>query len=229
MKTKDYIFCALDFSELEESINFTKKIKSQIGGIKLGLEFFTKNGVKGVEKFKKLGLPIFLDLKLHDIPNTVKQSLKNVLYLSPDYITVHLSGGYKMLAELKDITKETKIIGVSMLTSLNNEDLKKMGYNIGQEKFIENLVKTGVEAGVDGVVSSPKEVKRLKKVYKDLIFVTPGIRLPMHCKDDQKRIESPKFAVQAGSDILVIGRPITRSVDPLNSIKQIIENIENVK
>ena len=166
MKTKDYIFCALDFSELEESINFTKKIKSQIGGIKLGLEFFTKNGVKGVEKFKKLGLPIFLDLKLHDIPNTVKQSLKNVLYLSPDYITVHLSGGYKMLAELKDITKETKIIGVSMLTSLNNEDLKKMGYNIGQEKFIENLVKTGVEAGVDGVVSSPKEVKRLKKFIK---------------------------------------------------------------
>ena len=224
-ETKDYIFCALDFSELEESINFTK-IKSQIGGIKLGLEFFTKNGVKGVEKFKKLGLPIFLDLKLHDIPNTVKQSLKNVLYLSPDYITVHLSGGYKMLAELKDITKETKIIGVSMLTSLNNEDLKKWDI-ILTRKFIENLVKTGVEA-IDGVVSLQKEVKRLK-VYKDLIFVTPGIRLPMHCKDDQKRIESPKFAVQAGSDILVIGRPITRSVDPLNSIKQIIENIENVK
>ena len=89
----------------------------------------------------------------------MKQSLKNILYLSPDYITVHLSGGYKMLAELKDITKETKIIGVSMLTSLNDEDLTKMGYNIGQEKFVENLVKTGVEAGIDGIVSSPREVK----------------------------------------------------------------------
>ena len=226
METKKYIFCALDFSDLNQSILFTKKIKNHIGGIKLGLEFFTKNGPKGVEKIKEIGLPVFLDLKLHDIPNTVKQSLKNVLDLSPNYVTVHLSGGYKMLEELKDIKKDTKIIGVSMLTSLDDEDLKKMGYNIGQKIFIENLVKSGVEAGIDGIVSSPREVKELKKNYKNLIFVTPGIRLPSNSRDDQKRIESPRFAVKSGSNILVIGRPITTSKDPLNSIKKIIENIE---
>ena len=226
METKKYIFCALDFSDLNQSILFTKKIKNHIGGIKLGLEFFTKNGPKGVEKIKEIGLPVFLDLKLHDIPNTVKQSLKNVLDLSPNYVTVHLSGGYKMLEELKDIKKDTKIIGVSMLTSLDDEDLKKMGYNIGQKIFIENLVKSGVEAGIDGIVSSPREVKELKKNYKNLIFVTPGIRLPSNSRDDQQRMESPRFAVKSGSNILVIGRPITTSKDPLNSIKKIIENIE---
>jgi len=226
METKNYIFCALDFSDLEQTISFTKKIKDHVGGIKLGLEFFTKNGPRGVEKLKKMGLPIFLDLKLHDIPNTVKQSLRNVLDLSPNYVTVHLSGGYKMIQELKDIKQETKIIGISLLTSLNDEDLKNMGYNFGQKVFISNLVKAGVKAGVDGIVSSPKEVKELKKNYKDLIFVTPGIRLSTDKKDDQKRIESPRFAVQAGSNILVIGRPITKSKDPLKSIEKIIENID---
>ena len=131
-----------------------------------------------------------------------------------------------MIQELKDIKQETKIIGISLLTSLDDEDLKNMGYNFGQKVFISNLVKAGVKAGVDGIVSSPKEVKELKKNYKDLIFVTPGIRLSTHKKDDQKRIESPRFAVQAGSNILVIGRPITKSKDPLKSIEKIIENID---
>ena len=225
METKKYIFCALDFSELEKTISFTKIIKDHIGGIKLGLEFFTKNGIKGVEELKKIGLPIFLDLKLHDIPNTVKQSLKNVLDLSPNYVTVHLSGGLQMLEELKHIKKKTKIIGVSMLTNLDEYDLKRMGFNNGKKSFVDNLVKIGVKAGIDGIVSSPREVKYLKKKYRNLIFVTPGIRLPNHSKDDQKRIETPRFAVQAGSNILVIGRPITKSKNPLNSIEKIIENI----
>ena len=229
METKNYIFCALDFSDLEQTVTFAEKIKDHIGGIKLGLEFFTKNGPNGVEKMKKIGLPIFLDLKLHDIPNTVKQSFKNVLDLKPNYLTVHLSGGYKMIEELQGVKKETKIIGVSMLTSLDNEDLKKMGYNLGQKNFVHNLVKIGVEAGIDGIVSSPKEVKELRKEYGNLIFVTPGIRLPNDSNDDQKRIESPKLAVEVGSNILVIGRPITKSKDPLKSIKKITENINHGK
>ena len=108
METKKHIFCALDFSNLEHTLNFAKKIKDHIGGIKLGLEFFTKNGPLGVEKLKKIGLPIFLDLKLHDIPNTVKQSVKNVLDLSPNYVTVHLSGGLNMLEEITEMKKKNK-------------------------------------------------------------------------------------------------------------------------
>ena len=229
MEKKKLIFCALDFTNLEESINFTNKIKNHIGGVKLGLEFFTKNGPNGVEKIKKIGLPIFLDLKFHDIPNTVKQSIKNVLDLSPDYITVHLSGGYQMIKELNDIKRKTKIIGVSMLTSLDDKDLKNMGVNFGKQNFINNLVKIGVKAGIDGIVCSPKEVKYLKKSYKNLIFVTPGIRLPTENRDDQKRVESPKFAVEAGSDILVIGRSITKSKNPVNTLKKIVQNINDEK
>ena len=170
-----------------------------------------------------------MDLKFHDIPNTVKQSIKNVLDLSPDYITVHLSGGYQMIKELNDIKRKTKIIGVSMLTSLDDEDLKNMGVNFGKQNFINNLVKIGVKAGIDGIVCSPKEVKYLKKSYKNLIFVTPGIRLPTENRDDQKRVESPKFAVKAGSDILVIGRSITKSKNPVNTLKKIVQNINDEK
>ena len=135
MNTKRFIFCALDFTDLKKTLDFTEIIKNNVGGIKLGLEFFSKNGPQGVEKMKKFGLPIFLDLKLHDIPNTVKQSLKNVLSLEPDFLTVHLSGGYRMIEALQDIKKQTKIIGVSLLTSLDNEDLKNMGINIFTKYF----------------------------------------------------------------------------------------------
>jgi orotidine-5'-phosphate decarboxylase len=227
MNTKRFIFCALDFTDLKKTLDFTEIIKNNVGGIKLGLEFFSKNGPQGVEKMKKFGLPIFLDLKLHDIPNTVKQSLKNVLSLEPDFLTVHLSGGYKMIEVLNDIKKHTKIIGVSLLTSLDNEDLKNMGINLDPNEFVEHLVKIGVNAGIDGIVSSAEEVNNLKKKFNDLIFVTPGIRLSSGKVDDQKRIKSPRSAIASGSDLLVIGRPITESKNPVSSINEIINNIEN--
>ena len=227
MNTKRFIFCALDFTDLRKTLDFAEIIKNNVGGIKLGLEFFSENGPQGVEKIKKFGLPIFLDLKLHDIPNTVKQSLKNVLNLEPDYLTVHLSGGYKMIEILQDIKKQTKIIGVSLLTSLDNEDLKNMGINLDSSEFVERLVKIGVNAGIDGIVSSAQEVESLKKKFNELIFVTPGIRLSSSKTDDQKRIESPRSAIASGSDLLVIGRPITESKNPISSINEIINNIEN--
>ena len=227
MNTKRFIFCALDFTDLKKTLDFTEIIKNNVGGIKLGLEFFSKNGPQGVEKMKKFGLPIFLDLKLHDIPNTVKQSLKNVLSLEPDFLTVHLSGGYRMIEVLQDIKKQTKIIGVSLLTSLDNEDLKNMGINLKSNEFVEHLVKIGVNAGIDGIVSSAQEVDNLKKKFNDLIFVTPGIRLSSDKTDDQKRTKSPRSAIASGSDLLVIGRPITESKNPVSSINEIINNIEN--
>tara|TARA_Y200000002_G_scaffold54582_1_gene39972 strand:+ start:1645 stop:2331 length:687 start_codon:yes stop_codon:yes gene_type:complete len=227
MNTKRFIFCALDFTDLKKTLDFTEIIKNNVGGIKLGLEFFSKNGPQGVEKMKKFGLPLFLDLKLHDIPNTVKQSLKNVLSLEPDFLTVHLSGGYRMIEVLQDIKKQTKIIGVSLLTSLDNEDLKNMGINLKSNEFVEHLVKIGVKAGIDGIVSSALEVDNLKKKFNDLIFVTPGIRLSSDKTDDQKRTKSPRSAIASGSDLLVIGRPITESKNPVSSINEIINNIEN--
>ena len=227
MNLKKKIFCALDFSELDQTIQFTDKIKDHIGGIKIGLEFFCKNGPAGVEKMKEFELPIFLDLKLHDIPNTVVNAFRNLESLSPDYLTVHLNGGQRMINELIKYKKKTKIIGVSMLTSLDQKDLKESGIMCDENSYVEKLVKIGVSSGIDGVVSSPREVKLLRKKFENLILVTPGIRLPNENKNDQKRTETPAKAIKDGSSMLIIGRTITKSSDPILSIEKIIQNIEN--
>jgi orotidine-5'-phosphate decarboxylase len=225
MNFKKKIFCALDFSDLDKTLEFTDLIKEKIGGIKVGLEFFCKFGPSGVLKLKNFQLPIFLDLKLHDIPNTVRQSAKNLIDLSPDYLTIHLSGGFKMIEELNDIKKNTKLIGVTMLTSLNENDLINMGINCGVKKYIDKLVNLGINSGIDGIVTSANEVKDLKKKFNNLTFVTPGIRMPEQDSNDQKRIFTPGQAINNGSSMLVIGRPITCSRDPIRAIEEIILNI----
>ena len=228
MNYKDHIFCAIDFTEIEESKKFISKISNHIGGIKIGLEFFSENGPQGVLEIKKMGLPIFLDVKLKDIPNTVKKSAKNLIKLKPEYLSVHLSGGYAMLKEIISIKETTKILGVSMLTSLDNKDLKSFGYNLSSLKYVENLAKIGEKAGVDGLVSSAHEVAYLKKKLKNrkLLYVTPGIRLPQNSLNDQKRVVSPSEAIGSGSSILIIGRSITQSDDPIDSINKIVKEIE---
>lgn len=192
------------------------------------LSFSQKNGPQGVQEIKKMGLPIFLDMKLKDIPNTVKKSAKNLIKLKPEYLSVHLSGGYAMLKEIISIKETTKILGVSMLTSLDNKDLKSFGYNLSSLKYVENLAKIGEKAGVDGLVSSAHEVAYLKEKLKNrkLLYVTPGIRLPQNSLNDQKRVVSPGEAIRSGSSILIIGRSITQSDDPIDSINKIVKEIE---
>lgn len=226
MDLKKYVYCALDFSSLEKTLNFTQEISKEIGGVKLGLEFFLKYGIEGVQKIKQFGIPIFLDLKLNDIPNTVKKAAQNVINLNPEFLTVHISGGKNMLKELVKVKNKTKIIGVTMLTSLEKNDLKSFGINISESVFVEKLTKVGCESGVDGVVSSPLEVKQLREKFGNkLIYITPGIRMSNDNSDDQKRLSTPGKAISDGSSLLVIGRSITSSVNPINSINKIIANI----
>ena len=204
------------------------KIQKYIGGIKIGLEFFSKNGPSGFLKIKKLGIPIFLDLKLKDIPNTVKKSAQNLINLKPDYLSIHLSGGLKMVQDVVSIKNNTKILGISMLTSLDNSDLKSFGYNLSNLDYVENLAKIGEKAGIDGLVSSAEEIPHLKRYLNNtkMLFVTPGIRLYENKMNDQKRINSPGQAIKNGSKMLIIGRSITQSGDPINSIKCILQDIE---
>ena len=227
MSIKRFIFCALDFSDIDETIQFLNIIKNEVGGIKLGLEFFSKNGLNGIKRLKKFNLPIFLDLKLHDIPNTVKKTLLNIIDLEPNFLTIHLSGGKKMIEEVTAIKNQTKIIGVSMLTSLDKNDLCALGINISENEYVHRLVNLGLQSGIDGVVCSPNEVKELKVKFSntDLFFVTPGIRLENDKIDDQKRLLSPGLAIKYGSSMLVIGRPITKSPDPIKSINNIKKDI----
>ena len=229
MNQKKHIFCALDFSDLKKTLEFTNIIKDYVGGIKLGLEFFCKYGPNGIEQLKKFSLPIFLDLKLHDIPNTVKATVRNLMDLSPEYLTVHISGGSEMINELNEIKKKTKIIGVTMLTSLNKLDLKEFGIDLDEQTYVNNLVSVGIKSGIDGIVASPIEIKNIKLNFNNLIYVTPGIRLPNQSIDDQKRVNTPGFAIKSGASILVIGRPITQSQNPISTINQILLNIDNEK
>ncbi len=226
MKLKNYVYCALDFSDLNETLNFANKIHKHIGGLKIGLEFFIKYGIEGFLKIKNFGIPIFLDLKLHDIPNTVKRATENILRIGPNLLSIHLSGGSEMIKEVSKIKGETKIIGVTMLTSLEKNDLEKFGIQIPEYKFVENLVNIGLNSGIDGIVSSPLELSKLRKKFGDkLIFITPGIRMNKHSKDDQKRVSSPGQAIVDGSSLIVVGRPITASVDPVKSIEDILKDI----
>jgi len=212
MKLKNYVYCALDFSDLNQTLNFTDKISKHIGGLKIGLEFFVKYGIEGVLKIKRFGVPIFLDLKLHDIPNTVKNTTENIIKIKPHLLTIHLTGGSEMIKQVCRIKRDTKIIGVTMLTSL--------------DKNVENLTNLGLESGIDGIVSSPLELTKLKKKFgNELIYVTPGIRLNEDNKNDQKRVSLPGQAVIDGSSLLVVGRPITMSPNPVKSIEEILENI----
>ena len=227
MKYKKYIYCAIDFKKISEAKNMLSKIKNHIGGIKLGLEFFIANGLKGIKLIKKYNLPIFLDLKLHDIPITVFKSLEAALDVEPEYISVHITGGSKMIELITKKKRYTKLIGITMLTSLEQDDIKSFGIKVSPKNYVKKLAAIAYKNGLDGIVSSPKELKYLRQTYsKKFIIITPGIRLNDDInEDDQKRIQSPGEAVFNGSNILIIGRPITKAKDPIKSLELIDKDI----
>ncbi len=230
MNTNKFLYCAIDFKDIKIAEVMIKKIAEHIGGLKLGLEFFISNGVDGVNYLKKFKLPIFLDLKLHDIPNTVNEAVNSALITEPDYLSIHISGGVEMmrLVSKNQNLKKTKIIGITMLTSLQKKDLTCLGIDLSPEQYVYKLVDLAYSNGLHGVVCAPNEVKDLKNLFPNKFkFITPGIRLDSN-KNDQKRVASPGEAIKNGSDILIIGRPITQAKNPIQIIKKIKENIDKV-
>ncbi len=222
------IIVALDNSNLNEIIKIVQKLKFQVFAFKIGYEFFLNFGLDGYKKIAKISPKIFLDLKLHDIPNTVKNGILAINKLKPLLTTIHISGGDQMMKSCVEKKKSTKILGVSILTSLDQKQIKKY-YN---KDKIETLVKKfSLEAKknkLDGIVCSPKEIKYVRNVVgKNFLIVTPGIRIEDNKLkgDDQERTLSPKEAIKLGADLLVIGRPITNSKDPLKTIKEINKKI----
>ena len=222
------VIVALDSSNLNKTKKIVKELKSEVYAFKIGYEFFFNHGIIGYNQIIKICPKIFLDLKLHDIPNTVKNGIKAISKLKPLLTTIHISGGDEMMAASLSNQKKTKIIGVSILTSLNSKQTKKY-YN---EKNIELLVKKFVIQAkyqkLDGIVCSPREIKLIRKlVAKDFLIITPGIRLNKldKIKDDQKRVLTPSEAIRLGANLLVIGRPITKSKNPLKILKQINKSL----
>ncbi len=218
------IIVALDSNNIVKIKKIIKDLKKEVYAFKIGYEFFFNYGIKGYNELSKLCPKIFLDLKLHDIPNTVKNGIKAINKLKPLLTTIHISGGDEMMKASLIKSKYTKILGVSVLTSLSSQQTNKYY----KEKNIETLVKKFVKYAeiqkLDGIVCSPKEIKYVRKmVKKDFIIVTPGIRLENSSKilDDQKRVLSPKEAIDLGANFIVIGRPILESNNPLKTIKKI--------
>jgi orotidine-5'-phosphate decarboxylase len=209
------IYVALDTPDLERAKAIAARVRNHVGGIKLGLEFFAANGRSGVKEMAHLGLPIFLDLKLHDIPNTVAKAVQALRDLEPAVLTVHAAGGRAMMEDAKAAAPSgTKVVGVTVLTSLDGDDLASIGVAGDPHAQVERLTALAREAGLDGVVCSGAEVKAAKRLWPGGFFVVPGVRPSDASAGDQKRVVTPRRALDDGASILVIGRPITGAEDP---------------
>ena len=222
------IIVALDSNNLEESEKLVDTIKDYAFAFKIGYEFFLNFGLDGYKIIQNKKVNIFLDLKLHDIPNTIKYGIEAIANLNPYFTTIHISGGDEMQKIASLSKKNVKILGVSILTSLDEDQVKKY-YNADSiDSAVKKFVSYAIKNNLDGIVCSPKELKFINELSaNNLIIVTPGIRPENYnSNDDQKRFMTPKEAVNQGANYLVIGRPITKSSNPLNEIISIKNSIE---
>ena len=209
------IYVALDTPDLDRAKALASRVRRHVGGIKLGLEFFAANGPAGVREMAALDLPIFLDLKLHDIPNTVAKAVRSLAALEPAILTVHGAGGRAMLEDAKAAASPaTKVVAVTMLTSLDTDDLSATGVGGSAQDHVARLTRLAQESGVDGIVCSGAEVAAANAAWPHGFFVVPGVRPSGGQLGDQKRVVTPRAACDSGASILVIGRPITDAEDP---------------
>jgi len=231
MQPTDRIFVAIDTPSLGEAVALAHKLHGLVGGLKLGKEFFTANGPEGVRQISAEGMPVFLDLKFHDIPNTVAGAVRSALALSPAIINVHASGGPAMLEAARDAAAEAgdrrpMVIAVTVLTSLDRGDLDAVGIHDDVVEQVTRLAVLARDCGLDGVVCSAHEIMRLRGACgKDFKIVTPGIRPTWAATGDQKRVVTPAEAIALGADYLVIGRPITAADDPADAAKRIADEL----
>ncbi len=217
------LYVAIDTPYLDDALDLAKRVKAHVGGVKLGLEFFCANGHHGVHEVQKLGLPIFLDLKLHDIPNTVAKAMQAINVLEPAIVTIHAAGGRAMMEDAKAAAgAHTKVVAVTVLTSLDDHDLSRVGVPDAPDLQVARLAALAQEAGLDGIVCSGHEVKAVKKSWKDGFFVVPGLRPAGGNSADQKRTVTPRQARDDGANVLVVGRPITKAEDPDAAARAIV-------
>lgn len=236
MRPTDRVFVALDMPEIEGAKAMAAQVSGLVGGVKLGLEFFMAQGPAGIRDVIAAGdLPLFLDLKLHDIPNTVAGAVRSVAPLAPKFLTIHAGGGPAMIRAAADAAREEaerlgvarmRILAVTVLTSLSDEDLTALGQAVPAADQVRRLAQVAHANGADGIVCSPAEVALLRRdLPADFTLMVPGIRPTWAAANDQKRVMGPRDAVAAGADHLVIGRPITADADPAAAARRIAEEL----
>jgi orotidine-5'-phosphate decarboxylase len=224
------VYVAIDTTDLEYARSLAERVAPHVGGLKLGLEFFSAHGPKGVRAFEDIGLPIFLDLKFHDIPNTVAGAVKAAARLGVGIVNVHASGGAAMMKAALDaarsVNPRTKVIAVTVLTSLNDSELMAVGQTPSSGEQVLRLAQLAKNSGLDGVVCSAHEIAALRAaIGPDFQLVVPGIRPAGSALGDQRRVMGPAEAYRAGANILVIGRPITAAADPVLAARDIAESL----
>jgi len=224
------VYAALDTTDLDYARELAERLRGSVGGLKLGLEFFNAHGPAGVRPFLDMGLPVFLDLKYHDIPNTVAGAARAAASLGVSILNVHAQGGAAMmkaaLDAVKSVSPGTRLIAVTMLTSLSDEDLPAVGLTPPVGDQVLRLAALTQACGLDGVVCSAHEIARLRReLGPDFLLVVPGIRPAGSEVGDQKRIMGPAEARRSGASILVIGRPITAAPDPAAAAQAIAQSL----
>jgi orotidine-5'-phosphate decarboxylase len=234
MTTSSPVFCAIDRPDLDGALALGRSLVGAVGGLKVGLEFVAANGPDGVRRIVDLGLPVFLDVKFHDIPNTVAGAVRQAAGLGVAMLTLHISGGLAMLRAAVDAAHETdrcpQLLGVTVLTSLDDADLATLGLIDKVADHVLRLGEIGWNAGLDGLVCGPQEITLLRERFEAKVkIVVPGIRPAGSARSDQKRTLTPADAIGRGADILVVGRPITEAPDPRAAALAIAAEIDAVE
>lgn len=232
IKAGERLIVALDVETLKEAGEIIKKLSPAVRIFKVGMGLFTLCGPDAVKIVHDNGAKVFLDLKFHDIPNTAAHAVRSAAKLGVFMVNIHTLGGSEMIRraaeELKGVDKRPKLLGVTILTSMDQISIEEVGIGRKLEDEVVSLANMGKNAGLDGVVASPREISLIRgSLGKDFIIVTPGIRPVWAEKGDHKRIATPAEAVKAGADYIVIGRPIVEAQDPADAAKKIIKEMES--
>ena len=221
--TPDQIILALDVDTAEEALAWARRLKSRVGTCKVGLQLFLRDGPKVLRGLCEMGTPVFLDLKFHDIPNTVAQAVKSVAAWKPRFLTLHTSGGREMMEAARDQSPiETCLLGVTILTSLSESSVQQIGWGGGVQASVERLSTLAFLSGLGGVVCSPHEAKTERTRWGSGEVVTPGVRPLGVDKGDQNRVMTPAEALQAGASKVVLGRPVLLAAQPEAVLDQIL-------
>jgi len=223
----DQIILALDVDTAEEALNWAKRFRGKIGTFKVGLQLYLRSGEDVLGGLQRLGVPIFLDLKFHDIPQTVGQAVRAVSQWAPRFLTVHASGGQEMMeSAVSHAAKETSVLGVTLLTSLSEEAVRAGGWKGGVNETVGCLSELARKAGLAGVVCSPHEASKERSAWGAVAeIVTPGVRPPGTLADDQARSKSASEAIVAGASRIVVGRPILRASNPEAVLETILSGM----
>ena len=236
MTNKERLIVALDVDTKEKALALVDKLKKDVRIFKIGSELFTSCGPEIVKEIKGMGCEIFLDLKFHDIPNTVAKSAASAARLGVFLFNVHASGGVDMMKKAAQSAAEEskrlkipkpKVMAVTVLTSMDENSLKKIGVDDNMEAQVLRLAKLAKESALDGVVASAVEIRPIRKALgRDFIIVTPGVRPQWAAINDQKRVATPKKAIDSGADFIVVGRPIIEAADPAEAARKVLKEIE---